>query len=58
MNGSLSAYNMPLLGATFAACGALAGFAKFGKGYNVMWLAGSFAPFATMFIYQRVKQPE
>ena len=46
------------VGGSFAACGALAGYAKFVKGYNVLWLAGAFVPFLGVMLWNHVKQPE
>ena len=37
--------------------GALAGYAKFVKGYNILWFAGSFAPLATYLLYNWARQP-
>ena len=50
-------YNSALLGLSFAGCGGLAGYAKFVRGQNVLWLVGSFIPFVGMMVYNHVKQP-
>ena len=49
----LYAYNMTLLLPVLGACGALAGFSVFVKGYNKLWLVGSFTPFATSLVYNQ-----
>ena len=54
---NLYTYNSALCGLTFAACGGLAGYAKFVRGQNVMWLVGSFIPFVSVMVYNHVKQP-
>ena len=55
--GSLATINTPLMGAAFAACGALAGYAKFARGQNMLWFIGAFVPFGTVCLYNHVKQP-
>ena len=53
----LYAYNTALLLPAFGACGALAVFSVFGKGYNILWLAGSCTPFLTSLVYNHSSQP-
>ena len=48
---------MPLLAATLAFGGALGPYAVFGKGYNLLWLAGAMIPFATSLVYNHSRQP-
>jgi hypothetical protein len=51
MPKGLYAYNMAILLPTLAGGAALGAFTVFGKGYNLLWLAGSFTPFMTTLVY-------
>lgn len=35
----------------------IAGYAKFVRGYNMLWFVGSFVPFATYLLYNWARQP-
>ena len=46
--------NKGLLGGSFGLCGAMAGYSFFVRGQSVLWLAGSFVPFAMVMVYNSV----
>lgn len=51
------AWNIYPLAALYGVAVALAGYARFIKGYNNLWLAAPFAPFWTFALYNYVRQP-
>ena len=51
------AWNKPVLGAAWFLGAGLAGYAKFVKGFNILWLVGGFAPFWTATLYNHIHQP-
>ena len=55
--GQLNGTNRSFLGATWLGCTGLAAFAKVSKGYNIVWLVGSYVPLWTAILYTQVKQP-
>lgn len=50
-------YRAPILGAVWGLCTGVAVYAKFVKGYNILWLAGAYAPLWTLLIYNYARQP-
>lgn len=56
-DGQLFATNKPVLAGVFASCSALAVYAKFVKGYSIIWLVGSYSPFFATLCYNKVRQP-
>ena len=52
------AYNRPFMTAAFGFSAGLASYAKFGKGYSVIWLVGGFMPFVSCAFYNYFRQPE
>ena len=52
-NQKLVAYNVPVLGGAAALGGGLGFYAKFVKGYSIIWLVGGFAPFLTSLVYNK-----
>jgi len=57
-NGQIHALDAPLLFTAWAGCASLAGYAKFVKGYNVLWLVGGFVPLWTVLLFAFNKQPK
>ena len=50
-------FNKTLNGTVWLGCTALAGYAKFVRGYNVLWLVGAYVPLWTTLAYQLARQP-
>ena len=47
-----------VLTAAWGLCTGLAGYALFVKKYNILWIAGSYAPLWTLMLYNFARQPE
>ena len=54
---SLTAWKLYPLAAMWAATASIAGYARFVKGYNNLWLIGGFVPLWTYIVYQYARQP-
>ena len=52
------AYNRPFLAGAFGFSAFLASYAKFVKGYSVIWLVGGFMPLVTCSFNMYHRQPE
>lgn len=50
-------WNMYTLGALYGVSVGIALYGRFVRGYNILWLAGGFAPFWTYAIYNYARQP-
>lgn len=46
-----------LIGAAWTACSGLAVYAKFIKGYNILWFAGAYVPLWSLLLYNYARQP-
>ena len=53
----LYATNTPFSALTLGGGAGLAVYAKFVKGYNVLWFGAAFVPFLGVKLYNSVKQP-
>ena len=51
------AYSKPLVLGSWALCTGIAGYARFGLGYNILWFVGAYVPMWTVLLYTAVKQP-
>jgi hypothetical protein len=57
-DGSLKAWNLPVLGGLTIACWSVAAFTTRTLGYSTLWHYGSFVPLVTGLVFNHIRQPE
>jgi hypothetical protein len=57
-NGSLYAYNVPLLMSALGVAGYFTVFGKFVRGYSIVWLGSGLFPLLTSYLYNNIFQPK